>query len=107
MGYGGMEFPYMHGIRIWGVGLVGSGDDTVLPFGSSRNLIRVNQIKREEKGLKFILEFEYEHKGKTKIKSFKLRVVPLKVMGENEIDFQKRREKVLSEINDVLNSYIG
>ncbi|MFX1258262.1 MAG: zinc ribbon domain-containing protein [Promethearchaeota archaeon] len=100
-GYGGMEFPYMDGIRIW---TARGAKDNILPYGVSRNLILVTQIKRKEKSIQFNLEFKYEQKGKTKKATAKIGIEPLKEEYENKIDFQRRRETVLLKINELLNS---
>lgn len=76
-------------------------------FGFEFPYISINQIQRKKKNIKFVLKYEYEHKGELKIKTPKLGIIPLKEKDENKNDFKKRRERVLSEINEILNSNIG
>ena len=110
-GYGIIEFPYMGGIRFWrSWGSV----DRVFPyniktnkFSVSRVSIKFEQIKKEREALvDYILKHEYEHKGKIKSITDKLRFVPLQEEGESEVNFQNRRELVFSKLTEFLNSTI-
>ncbi|MFX1258265.1 MAG: hypothetical protein ACFFAN_10420 [Promethearchaeota archaeon] len=76
-------------------------------FGFQFPLLRIHQIKRKEREIKFTIKFEHEWKGRTKMATAKLRVQPSKEKGENKRDFQTRREIVLTKINEILNSNVG
>lgn len=76
-------------------------------FGFEFPYIGIHHIQRKKKKIKFYLKYEYKHKGETKLKTPKLGIIPLKEKDEKKRDFKKRREMVLSEINEVLNSNIG
>ena len=110
-GYGGIEFPYMGGIRLWrGLGHV----DMIFPHGKkvekfpySRTSINIDQINKEKEArIDYVLQYEYEHKGKTEITTDTLRFEPLQEVTENEGDFQKRREMLFSKISECINSML-
>jgi len=108
-GYGIIEFPYMGGIRFWrswgSVDIIYPYNIKTKKFSISRSSIKLEQIKKEkEVRIDYILKHEYEHKGKTKSITDKLRFIPLKEEGESEVNFQNRRELVFSNIKEFLNS---
>ncbi|MFX1395143.1 MAG: zinc ribbon domain-containing protein [Promethearchaeota archaeon] len=108
-GCGGIEFPYMGGVRAWKSFWK---HERIYPYEMkaekfiySRTSIYLDQIKRKQKKrITCILKFEYERKGKTKTKKDKLIFVPSKEWGESKIDFEKRREIIFSKISEFMNS---
>lgn len=106
-GHGGIEFPFKAGIRLWTTKFL----DNVIPyyfnsdeFPLSKASIRIDQFERKKNRVIYTFEFEYVRRNKTKNRTDELKFELVEDPGENEIDFQKRTENFLSQINDFMNS---
>ncbi len=73
-------------------------------FGYQFPIFRAYNINRTISAVKYKVDTEFEHKGKVKKKTMAMTVTPKKNKGEKGMDFNVRKEEVLSKITELLNS---